>query len=81
MEPTTHRSELPQGRVATIMGFAFAAFAVWIFPPLLGGIGMVFGGVAVFKGDRMGWWAVGASVLGILLGFALNALPQDVVGA
>ncbi len=42
---------------------------------------MVFGGVAVFKGDRMGWWAVGASVLGILLGFALNALPQDVVGA
>lgn len=70
---------VPPGRVALVIGFACAAFAVWVFPPLLGGLGIVLGGVAVLKGERRGWWVVGAAIVGMLLGFGLNALPQDFV--
>ncbi|MBM3674443.1 MAG: hypothetical protein FJW88_05715 [Actinobacteria bacterium] len=77
--PVTPNQGPPPGRVVLVLGFAFAAFAIWVFPPLLGGIGIILGLVAVRKGERLGWWVVGAGVVGALLGLGLNALPQNFV--
>ena len=53
----------------TVAGFVFAAVAVVLLPLVLGPLGAGLGFVGHRHGDRLGRWAVGAAILGMLLGF------------
>ena len=53
----------------TVAGFVFAAIAVVLLPLVFGPLGAGLGFVGHRHGDRLGRWAVGAAVLGMLLGF------------
>ncbi|CAN5796235.1 hypothetical protein BH20ACT6_BH20ACT6_04920 [soil metagenome] len=48
--------------------------AVFFLPPLFGIAGIVLGAIAVRKGERLGWWAVGVSIAGLVLGLILGAV-------
>jgi hypothetical protein len=54
-----------------------AASAIWVFPLVLGSIGMVFGVVAALRGERRGWWVLALAAIGMLIGLVLNLLPSD----
>ncbi|WBB72210.1 hypothetical protein O7602_21150 [Micromonospora sp. WMMD1128] len=70
--PATARSNSNAARICTIIGFVFAAIA--IFVPFLGLVGLVLGIVGAVLGDKpLGWYAAAASVAGAVLGFILAA--------
>ena len=60
------------GRGLTITGFVLAALAVFFFPPVFGIAGAICGGVAYSRGDKLGMWAVAASVIALVVGMALG---------
>jgi hypothetical protein len=79
-EPTqTHTMNMPPGRLALIGGCISAGAAMWIFPPVLLVIGLVFSFVAWRKGDPYAKWVALAVVVGALLGQIINWLPEDFV--
>jgi len=62
------------GRTVSIVGIVLGALAL-LFGAIAGIAGLICGIVGVAKGNRLGWWAIGvsvvASVVGILVGLAL----------
>lgn len=51
------------GRSFTIVGFAFAIASLIIAAIPMGIIGAVFGGIGYAKGDKLGLWAIAASIV------------------
>jgi hypothetical protein len=78
-ERHTSTSEMPPGRLASIGGIVAAGAAMWIFPPVLLVIGLVFAFVAWRKGDPIAKWVALAVCVGALLGQIVNWLPEDFV--
>ena len=75
--PSTTRSgaSISAARVCTIIGFVFAAIALFFYPPVFGLAALVLGIVGGALGDRpLGWFAAGAGVVGAALGMMLAAL-------
>lgn len=81
MEARPEQSARPEGRPWTIAGFVLAAFGL-LLSPLLGGLtGAIAGYVGYRKDDRLGLWAMWASVGVVLLGIiAAAVLLPDVNG-
>jgi hypothetical protein len=80
--PATRAPEgtgIPPGRICTIVGFGLAGFAVWIFPYVLAPLALVFGVVALRRGESLGKWVIAAAVLGLVLGLVIEALPTKFV--
>ncbi len=67
------RASTTPGRSFTIIGFGFAAVALLFFPPIMGIAGAIFGGVGYSKGDKLGMWALIASIIAAIAGMALAA--------
>ncbi|QLQ39897.1 hypothetical protein [Micromonospora robiginosa] len=66
----TARPRSNAARICTIIGFVFAAIA--IFVPFLGLVGLILGIVGAVLGDKpLGWYAAAASVAGAVLGYLL----------
>ena len=65
----TARPRRSAARMCTILGFVFAALAVF-FPPLVFGLaGLILGIVGAVLGDKpLGWYAAAAAVVGTILG-------------
>ncbi|WDZ87542.1 hypothetical protein [Micromonospora cathayae] len=71
---TTARPRTNAARICTILGFVFAAIAVFISPLLFGLAGLVLGIVGAVLGDKpLGWYAAAASVVGAVVGALLFA--------
>ncbi|WP_341719631.1 hypothetical protein QQG74_07905 [Micromonospora sp. FIMYZ51] len=61
-------------RICTILGFVFAALALFLFPLLFGLIAVGLGVAGAVQGDKpLGWYAAGAGVAAILLNLVLAA--------
>jgi hypothetical protein len=59
-------------RTMTVIGFLFAALALFaIVPPVTGGAAIALGIVARNKGDHLGTWAAVAGVVGLVGGIAI----------
>ncbi|MGR6317944.1 hypothetical protein Q2K19_03145 [Micromonospora soli] len=70
--PATTRPRGNAARICTILGFVFAAIA--IFVPFLGLVGLILGIVGAVLGDKpLGWYAAVASVVGAVLGYIIAA--------
>lgn len=78
--PPEQPTGIPPGRVALIMGIFAAAMAVWVLPLLVGLIALIFGATALAKGERRGWWVIGAAFVGTGLGLLVELLPEKLVG-
>jgi len=59
------------GRSFTIVAFVLAFAALFFFPPVLGLAGAICGGIGYSKGDRLGLWALFASIAAAAAGMAL----------
>ena len=83
MTTTPVRTETPMaapttanrpGRTVSIVGIVLGALGL-IFGLLLGIPGLVCGIVGAAKGNRLGWWAIGVSIVatiaGTLIGLAI----------
>ena len=64
-----------EGRTVSIVGIVLGALALLILPLPLGIAGLVCGIVGVTKGNRLGYWAIGVSIVcaaaGMAIGFAI----------
>jgi hypothetical protein len=78
--PNTGSLQLKPGQLAAILGVFAASFAIWILPYILGPIAIIFGIVAMVKGERRGLWVIGLAVVCIILGLIIHAIPDDVIG-
>ena len=59
------------GRVVSIVGIALGALAVLL--GLLTGLpGLICGIVGAAKGNRLGWWAIGVSIVCTIAGFFIG---------
>jgi hypothetical protein len=62
------------GRTVSIVGIVLGALGL-VFGVLLGVPGLICGIVGAAKGNRLGWWAIGVSIVctivGILVGLAI----------
>jgi hypothetical protein len=76
-ESTTRR--LQPGQAAALWGVVAAAWAVFIFPLVFGGIGLALGGYAWWRGEPRGRWVMVAAVVAALLGLGLTILPDKFV--
>ena len=78
--PNTGSLQLRPGQLAAILGVFSAGFAIWIFPLILGPLAMVFGGVAMYRGERRGLWVIGLAAVCTVLGLIIYSLPAGTVG-
>jgi hypothetical protein len=78
--PGTGSLQLRPGQLAAILGVFSAGFAIWILPLVLGPLAMIFGGVAMYRGERRGLWVIGIAAVCIVLGLIIHALPAETVG-
>ena len=78
--PNTGSLQLRPGQLAAILGVFAASFAIWILPYILGPIAIIFGIVAIVRGERRGLWVIGLAVVCIILGLIVHAIPDDVIG-
>lgn len=71
---STARPRSGAARVCTILGFVFAVLAILFLPPLFGLAGIALGVVGAVLGDKpLGWYAAGASLVGMILGMLIGA--------
>lgn len=78
--PNTGSLQLRPGQLAAILGVFAAGFAIWILPYILGPIAIIFGIVAMVRGERRGLWVIGLAVVCIILGLIVHAIPDNVIG-
>lgn len=79
--PNTGSLQLRPGQLAAILGVSAAAFAIWILPLILGPLAMIFGGVAMYRGERRGLWVIVIAAVCIVLGLVVYALPAETIGS
>jgi hypothetical protein len=70
---------LRRGQLCALIGLVSAGWAVFLFPLVLGPVGMVLGGIAVLRGERRGRWVVLIGAVAIVLGVVLDLLPDKFV--
>ena len=78
--PRTGSLQLRPGQLPAIVGVFLSGFAIWIVPLVLGPLAMIFGGVAMYRGERRGLWVIGVAAVCIVLGLIVYALPAERVG-
>jgi len=66
------------GNTLSIIGIVCGVLALLVCPPLFGIAGIVLGAIGLSRKESLGWWAIGASVAGLVLGLVLSVL---VIGA
>ena len=71
-EPQPPKTLAEDARRWTLAGFVFAVVAIALLPLVFGPLGAGLGFVGHRHGDRLGKFAVGAAVLGMLLGFYIT---------
>ncbi|MFI7074160.1 hypothetical protein O7600_26605 [Micromonospora sp. WMMA1998] len=70
----TARPRSNAARICTIIAFVFAALAIFLSPLIFGLLGVILGVVGAVLGDKpLGWYAAAASVVGAVIGIAINA--------
>ncbi|ATO14384.1 hypothetical protein CO540_11620 [Micromonospora sp. WMMA2032] len=70
----TARPRSNAARICTIIAFVFAALAIFLSPLVFGLLGVILGVVGAVLGDKpLGWYAAAASVVGAVIGIAINA--------
>jgi hypothetical protein len=77
---TSGSLRLGPGQLCACIGVAAAAFAIWIFPIVLGLVAIALGAVAVHRGEPRGRWVMLLAVVCVPIGLFIAWLPQDVVG-
>jgi hypothetical protein len=60
------------GRTVSIVGIVLGALSLLILPLPLGIAGLVCGIVGVTKGNRLGYWAIGVSIICAAAGMAIG---------
>jgi hypothetical protein len=70
---------LERGQLCAVIGAALAAFAIFVYPLVVGPAGMVLGATAWARGERRGRWIVVAAIVGTVLGLLLGLLPDKFV--
>jgi hypothetical protein len=60
------------GRTVSIVGIVLGAISVLVLPLPLGIAGLVCGIVGVTKGNRLGYWAIGVSIICAAAGMAIG---------
>lgn len=69
-QPATRTAQQP-GRVVSIVGIVLGALG-FLFGILLGIPGLICGIVGAAKGNRLGWWAIGVSIVATIAGIAVG---------
>jgi hypothetical protein len=84
MEPSAPATggslHLGRGQLCACIGVGAAAFAIWLFPILLGLVAIALGIAAILRGEPRGRWVIVMAVVCVPLGLFIAWLPQDVVG-
>ena len=62
-----------------VFGCVAAAMAIWLLPYVFGPVGMIFGGVAVMRGDRRGRWVIALAAFCLVLGLIVNLVPDHIL--
>jgi uncharacterized membrane protein YvbJ len=57
-----------------VLGFVFAFIALLFFPVLFGPLGILFGGLALQKGSKIGWAVIAVSIIFMFIGMLLGYL-------
>ena len=75
--PVEQQSALSRpGRGIAVVGFFFAASALWIYPVLCGAIGAACGAYAMARRDRLGRILLAVSIVCLVAGFFMQKLPE-----
>jgi hypothetical protein len=53
--------------------------AIWLLPYVFGPVGMIFGGVALMRGDRRGRWVIVAAAACLVVGLLVNLVPDHIL--
>jgi hypothetical protein len=64
------------GRGIAVVGFFFAASALWIYPILCGAIGAACGAYAMARRDRLGRTLLIVSIACLVAGYFFQKLPE-----
>jgi hypothetical protein len=67
----TNAAQGQPGRVVSIVGIVLGALGL-LFGFILGVPGLICGIVGAVKGNRLGWWAIGVSIVCTVAGFAIG---------
>lgn len=59
-------------RTLAVVAFVCAGIALFFLPPVFGIAGIICASIAMAKGDSLGKWALGASVLALIVGMVLS---------
>jgi hypothetical protein len=62
-----------------VFGCVSAAMAIWLLPYVFGPVGLIFGVVALMRGDRRGRWVIAAALLGVVLGLIVSIVPDHIL--
>jgi hypothetical protein len=79
--PDNGSLRLRPGQLSAIFGVFLAGFAIWIVPLILGPLAMIFGGVAIYRGEERGRWVIGIAAICIVLGLIVHSLPAETIGS
>lgn len=63
-----------ESNTLSIIGIVCGAIAFLFCPPLFGLAGLILGGIALSKKERLAPWALGVSGAGLVLGMVIGAL-------
>ena len=77
--PAPTARALRRGQLCALLGLLSAAWAVFLFPLVLGPAGIALGGIAVLRGERRGRWVMLIAVVALVLGVLLDLLPDKFV--
>jgi hypothetical protein len=78
--PTTGSLRLRPGQLSACLGVGCAAFAVWLWPIVLGLAAIALGTTAIVRGEPRGRWVILAAVVCVPIGLFVATLPADVIG-
>lgn len=78
--PTGGSLRLGRGQLCACIGVGAAAFAIWLFPIVLGIVAIALGIAAMVRGEPRGRWVIVLALVCVPLGLFIASLPQDVVG-
>jgi hypothetical protein len=76
-QPVTHQSPFAPGQLLAGAGVVAAGLAVWLVPLVFGPLGMLFGVLAVVRGERRGRWVIVIAAAALVLGLLVSLLPPD----
>lgn len=62
-----------------VFGCVAAAMAIWLLPYVFGPLGMIFGAVAMMRGDRRGRWVIALAAGCLVLGLIVNLVPDHIL--